>query len=402
MAPEEKPYRVYRGGRTKGKVPTSARSGRGQRERDRAAAAGSGGAGDGSGSGGVAEYRGPGARPRKPNWRRRILIGVAVLFVLFVVWAVASYLQFSSGVSDANKRLPSDVHAALSKQSGLLLSHSTTILLLGTDNADLVSRQGDRHSDSIVLLRTDPSHHRLYYLSIPRDLEVPIPGVGTTKINAAMQAGGPALAVRTIRDFTGLPIDHVVVVNFGQFKDLIDALGGVTIDVPKAILSDKFDCPYTAAKCETWKGWRFAKGSQHMNGQRALIYSRVRVNQLDPSESDITREARQQAVLQAVMSKMTSPGTLLGLPFHGSKLVKPLATDLSASQLMQLAWVKFRSSNGSAVHCRLGGDFGGGGNGSPSEDNPLTIAMFLGRSAPQPPPAGEPFAPGCVVGKTLQ
>src|SRR6185437_10054244 len=170
--------------------------------------------------------------------------------------------------------------------------------LLGTDNSDLASRAGDRHSDSIVLLRTDPSHHRLYYLSIPRDLEVPIPGVGTTKINAAMQAGGPALAIRTIHDYTGLPINHVVVVNFGQFKDLIDALGGVTIDVPKPILSDKFDCPYTATKCESWKGWRFAKGNQHMSGERALIYSRVRVNQLDPSESDITREARQQAVLQ--------------------------------------------------------------------------------------------------------
>jgi LCP family protein required for cell wall assembly len=395
MAPEEKPYRVYRGGRTKGKVPTSAKSGRAQRER--AAAGGSAGEG-----GGVAEYRGPGAKPRKPNWRRRILLGVAVLLVLFVVWGVTSYLQFSSGVADANKRLPTDARSALSKQGGLLLSHSTTILLLGTDNSDLASRAGDRHSDSIVLLRTDPSHHRLYYLSIPRDLEVPIPGVGTTKINAAMQAGGPALAVRTIRDFTGVPIDHVVVVNFGQFKDLIDALGGVTIDVPKPILSDKFDCPYTAAKCESWKGWRFAKGTQHMNGERALIYSRVRVNQLDPSESDITREARQQAVLQAVMSEMTSPGTMVGLPFHGSKLVKPLSTDLTASQLLQLGWVKFRSSNGSSVHCRLGGDFGAGGNGSPSEDNPLTIAMFLGRSAPQPPPAGEPFAPGCVTGHTLQ
>jgi anionic cell wall polymer biosynthesis LytR-Cps2A-Psr (LCP) family protein len=198
-----------------------------------------------------------------------------------------------------------------------------------------------------------------------------------------------------------LPINHVVVVNFGQFKDLIDALGGVTIDVPKPILSDKFDCPYTATKCESWKGWRFAKGNQHMSAERALIYSRVRVNQLDPSESDITREARQQAVLQAVMSKMTSPGTMVGLPFHGSKLVKPLSTDLTASQLLQLGWVKFRSSNGSSVHCRLGGDFGAGGNGSPSEDNRGTIAMFLG-SAPQPPPPGEPFAPGCVTGHTLQ
>ncbi|HEX7084174.1 MAG TPA: LCP family protein [Gaiellaceae bacterium] len=399
MAPDEKPYRVYRGGRTKGKVPSVGRTG--LPRRDGGARGGRGG--DGATAAPPSEYRGPGARPRRPNWRRRILLGVLVLVVLFVVWGVASYLQFSSGVADANKRLSPDVRSALDKQSGLLLSHSTTILLLGTDNSALASRSGDRHSDSILLLRTDPSHHRLYYLSIPRDLEVPIPGLGTTKINAAMQAGGTSLALRTIEQFTGIPIQHVVLVNFGDFKDLIDALGGVTIDVPKPILSDRFDCPYkTEARCQEWKGWRFAKGNQHMNGERALIYSRVRVNQLDPSESDITREARQQAVIQAVMARFTSPGVMIDLPFDGSKLAKPLSTDLTASQLMQLAWVKFRSSNGSAVHCRLGGDLGAGGNGSPSEDDPLTIAMFLGRSAPQPPPPGQPFAPGCEVGHTLQ
>jgi anionic cell wall polymer biosynthesis LytR-Cps2A-Psr (LCP) family protein len=139
-----------------------------------------------------------------------------------------------------------------------------------------------------------------------------------------------------------------------------------------------------------------------MNGERALIYSRVRVNQLDPSESDITREARQQAVIQAVMSNFTSPGTLIKVPFDGSKLAKPLTTDLTATQLVQLAWVKFRASNGSAVHCRLGGDFGAGGTDSPSEDDPLTIEMFLGRSAPQPPAANDQFAPGCLTGHTLQ
>jgi anionic cell wall polymer biosynthesis LytR-Cps2A-Psr (LCP) family protein len=139
-----------------------------------------------------------------------------------------------------------------------------------------------------------------------------------------------------------------------------------------------------------------------MNGERALIYSRIRVNQLDPSESDVTRGARQQAVMQAVMAKFTSPGTLLSVPFDGAKLAKPLSTDLTASQLVQLAWVKFRSSNGSSVHCRLGGDLGLGGSGAPSEDDALAVAMFLGKSAPQPPPAGEQFAPGCVIGHELQ
>ena len=392
MAREEKPYRVYRGGRAKGKVPASTpRPGRAPRDA-------AGGRGNGR-----TEYRGPGAPSgrRQPRWRLRIALGVLVLVALIVVWAVASWVSFSSGVSDANKRLDPNAKKALSPQSGLLLSHSTTILLLGTDNANVAGRQGDFHSDSIMLLRTDPSHHRLYYLSIPRDIVVPIPGASTQKINAAFQIGRPALAIRTIRQFTGLAINHVMVVNFADFKDLIDQLGGIDVNVPKPIRSNRFDCPYpTQARCEKWPGWRFPKGKQHMNGERALVYSRIRENVLDPSETDVTRGARQQAVLDAVASKFASPSTLISMPFKGSALVKPLTTDLSASQLAQLGWVKFRSSSGSAVHCRLGGDFGGGGTGSPSEDNPATIAMFLGKSAPQPP-TGQ-FDPGCVTGHTLQ
>src|SRR5262245_7891831 len=396
MAREEKPYRVYRGGRAKGKVPSvSSRTARSRRD-------GGGGRDDRADS--RVLYRGPGARPdvdRRPRWGRRIAIGVVVLLLLVVVWAVASWFAFSSGVSDANKRLDPNAKSALTHQSGLLLSHSTTVLLLGTDNARVGGREGDRHSDSIMLLRTDPDHHRLYYLSIPRDLVVPIPGYSTQKVNAAFQIGGPALAIRTIRQLTGTDINHVVVVNFADFKDLIDALGGITVDVPKPIRSNRFDCPYaTQARCSQWQGWRFEKGKQHMNGQRALIYSRIRENMLDPSETDVTRGARQQQVIDAVTARFTSPGTLLRLPFNGSSVGKPLTTDLSAGQLAQLGWVKFRSSSGSSIHCRLGGDFGGGGTGSPSEDNPATIAMFLGKSAPQPP-VGQ-FNPGCVIGHTLQ
>ena len=135
------------------------------------------------------------------------------------------------------------------QQSGLLISHPTTILLLGTDNSQIGGRAGDSHSDSIMLLRTDPSHHRLYYLSIPRDLQVPIPGYGTQKINAAFQIGGPALAIKTIRTSSrASPINHVVVVNFADFKDLIDALGGIDVNVPKPIRSNRFDCPYSTRR----------------------------------------------------------------------------------------------------------------------------------------------------------
>jgi hypothetical protein len=192
-----------------------------------------------------------------------------------------------------------------------------------------------------------------------------------------------------------------MIVNFGDFKSLIDAVGGITVDVPKPIQSNRFDCPYpTQARCEQWQGWRFAKGPQHMNGERALIYARIRENLKDPSESDITRGARQQAVIQATISKLTSFGTLVSAPFDAGGYAKPLTTDLGAWQLAQLAWVGFRSSAGNSVHCRLGLDVGG--SGASSEDNFAVVQEFLGKSAPQPPAPGDPYAPGCVVGHVLQ
>ena len=213
-----------------------------------------------------------------------------------------------------------------------MLSHPTTILMLGTDNSPGQRPRGDFHSDSIMLLRTDPSHHRLYYLSIPRDLQVPIPGAGTQKINAAFQIGGPALAIRTISAVhRASTSNHVMVVNFADFKDLINALGGIDVNVPKPIRSNRFDCPYaTQARCDKWQGWRFQKGRQHMNGERALIYSRIRENVLDPSETDFTRGATAAGRDRRGRARSSRrSATLLRLPFSGGSFVKPLTTDLT-------------------------------------------------------------------------
>ena len=319
-----------------------------------------------------------------------------VLVLLLVVWGVASFFAVRSGVQEANARLEPEDRAALAPDEGSMLGNPTVVLLLGTDHSRTVQdRQGARRSDSMMLVRTDPRRGRISYLSIPRDLQVEVPGLGTSKINAASQVGGPALAIRTIRQFTGVKVNHVAVVDFGDFEELVDALGGVTIDVPKPIVSKKFDCPYpTQERCDRWPGWRFAKGEQEMDGRRALIYSRVRVNQLDPSESDITRGERQQAVTQAIAHKVLSPLTMLKLPFIGDDLVAPLSTDLSTWQLTQLAWAKFRGDDDRALHCRLGGEDAGGVL-IPTEDNRNVVSMFVGASAPQPPAPGSLFGPGC-------
>ena len=305
----EKPYRLYRGGRTKGRVPTVGRPEksppRARGERD-----------------GRSRYRGPGPkptvrRPRRIRWGRELTIALVLIVLFFVAWGVLGYLTFRNGVSAANKRLPTTAKTVLAPDKGSLLSNPSSILLLGTDHSLASSRSGDRHSDSITLLRTDPDHGRLYYLSIPRDLRVEIPGYGASKINTAFQVGGPRLAARTVSAYTDIPVNHLVVVNFAEFKDLIDKIGGIDVTVSGPILS-KFDCPYgTAARCARWPGWRFAKGRQHLNGRRALIYSRVRKNLLNPAESDITRGERNQQVIQALMSKLASFDTFMRMPLIG-------------------------------------------------------------------------------------
>jgi len=259
MAQGEKPYRVYRGGRVKGRVPTIAKPERTPPRRERP----------------PAQFKGPGPSVQKKkgerNWGRWIGIGLVVLLVLVLVWAVGSYLALRSGAHAANKRLEKrypTAKAALVPQSGLLLTNPSVTLLLGTDHSSKIrERNGFERSDSIMLLRTDPGKGRLNYLSIPRDLRVNVPGHGYDKINSAFQLGGPALAIKTVRGFTDVEVNHVVVVDFDAFTKVIDKVGGVDINVPGPILSNKFDCPTrlrpaaTAGRagasrrgCSTWTG----------------------------------------------------------------------------------------------------------------------------------------------------
>lgn len=374
MAEGQKPYRLYRGGRKKGRVPlhTTTRPP-------------------------TQPSRTPDSPGRRRRWWLWVILAVGGLLLLSVLWGLLGYRSFASGVEKSNARLPRTAKAQLAKRDRSLLSKPTTVLVIGTDGGRAPGRGDANRSDSLMLVHLDPKTHRISYLSIPRDLQVDIPGYGTSKVNAASQIGGPALTLATVKALTGLPIDHVVVVDFDGFKELIDAIGGIDVNVPKAILSKPFDCPYKPKRCAEWEGWRFAKGPQHMDGRRALVYSRIRTNQLDPSDTDITRGNRQQIVADAVGDEIASFGTFLRLPFMGDQLAAPLATDLSAWELAQLGWIRFRSS--SSLRCRLGGEpssLGGESVLLGSEDNVAVISMWLGRSSPLPPPKGTLYGAGCT------
>ena len=158
-----------------------------------------------------------------------------------------------------------------------MLTKPTTILLLGTDSAPGEARRGLRHSDSMMLVRTDPDLHRMYYLSIPRDLWVEIPGYGTDRINTSYQVGGAPLAIRTVRSLTGIDIDHVAIVDFKRFKDLIDSIGGIDINVPRAIHSNRFECPYDATRLRELGRLALCQGTPaHGRAARARLLAHPR------------------------------------------------------------------------------------------------------------------------------
>ena len=284
MAPEEKPYRVYRGGRVKGKVPVApapSEAAPGDR-RDREAA-GAAAARTAAGRAGSAATLPP---LRRPPWKRVIALGLLVLVALVIVWAVASYLAVRERREGREQAARSPGRAPRSrKQDGLAA-------LAPDDDPPARHRpRAARGRARAPALRLD--HARAHRPGAPPDL-VPLdparPATCRSPGSAAPRSTPPTSpAARRSRSGRSAStpastINHVVIVDFSNFEDLIDAVGGITVDVPQPILSNKFDCPYkTDAQCAAWQGWRFEKGTQHMDGRRALIYSRIRENRLEPA-----------------------------------------------------------------------------------------------------------------------
>ena len=265
-------------------------------------------------------------RDRPPITPGRVFKWVALAIAGWLLLSLALFLisaQTQDGVSPETERALSD--------SGSLFTGSN-ILVLGSDvrGGDSIdeSQSGPGRSDTIMLVHS--AFGSVRKLSIPRDVQVEVPGHGVNKINAAYAFGGPALTIETVESFlgNGLEINHVVEVDFNNFPDFIDSLGGVTVNNKTRICSPPFD--------NFWKGLHFKKGEIHLNGKRALGYARVRKNSCAPAEDDRDRAARQQQVLSAIGSQVKSPSTFVRLPWVSWNAPRTLRSDMNGFQLMGL------------------------------------------------------------------
>jgi LCP family protein required for cell wall assembly len=215
-----------------------------------------------------------------------------------------------------------------------------TILLMGLDK-----RPGERgtgfRTDTLIVLSLDPATQRVGILSIPRDLRMPIPNRPETlyPINSAYVLGelerpgyGARLTAETIQYNLGIPIDHYVVLSFEAVIGFIDAIGGITIDVPSEIVDNEY--PDMAFGYDPLY---IPAGRQVMNGELALKYARTR-HQTD----DFDRTRRQQQVIFAVRQQVLRgdvlPGLILRAPALWNELSKGIITDLTFDQMLSLAW----------------------------------------------------------------
>lgn len=219
---------------------------------------------------------------------RRWLIVLGCLLVALIV-AAGSLVGWGVGQLSAVKREPGLLPSERpSVDPAELVNKPLNFLLLGSD-----SRGEDRgRSDVMMLVHADANRAKLYLISLPRDLWVPIPGHGTNKINAAYAFGGAPLAVETVEKLLDVRIDNVALTDFEGFFNLIDDLGGVTVfnENPSANL-----------------GFTFPRGDLKLTGASALAFVRERYAL---PRGDFDRAERQRLVIKAMVDKLASKGTL--------------------------------------------------------------------------------------------
>jgi LCP family protein required for cell wall assembly len=257
----------------------------------------------------------------------RVVAGFLLGVVLWLGIAAVAFVVSSITAPHASASTKAALDAG-----GPGLTAPTTTIVLGSDARPVGSKEpgadvgGPQRSDTIMLLRSGGGVARK--LSIPRDTLVDIPGHGLSKINAAYAYGGAALTIRTVRQYLGIPINHVIEVNFTHFPKLVDAMGGIDYTGPcvvSLINGGKRNGGYTL---------KLRRGTHHLDGTAALALARTRKNQCRPSEDDRTRVRRQQQILSAMKSRVMSPAGFARAPWIAWQTPRAIRTDLSGPSLV--------------------------------------------------------------------
>lgn len=266
-------------------------------------------------------------RERKRRKRKKVAAIVVAAIVVLCLGGAGAAFAFYQGISD---KLHAGVDPAL--RDALVATDMAGepfyVLLMGVDGSSereaSAEYEGDQfRSDSIMLTRIDPQKKQVTLVSIHRDTLVDMGEYGQNKINAAHAIGGPSFAVETISDFAGVDISHYAEINFDGFKEIVDALGGVEVDVPMEIDDDM-------------AGGHLDAGLQTLDGDQALILCRARHAYDDYGDGDSYRAANQRLVLAAIAKKLLS-SDVATMANTISSLSGYVTTDLGITDIIGIA-----------------------------------------------------------------
>ena len=228
----------------------------------------------------------------------------------------------------------------------------TNILLVGQDTR--VTGQRAR-SDSMIILTVDNNRKRLSMVSLMRDLYVQIPGYSDNKINAAYAFGGFPLLDQTIETNFGIHIDYNVEVDFTGFKDIIDTIGGIDIKLNEAEVAYMSGSSQYSGKSQQDPISGLVVGYNHLNGEAALMYARIRYVRTDDSHDDFGRTERQRIVIQTVFQQVKdeSWGNLLGVY---DEVASDLTTDMTNDEILSVALTAYNIGTSSIDEYRIPAD----------------------------------------------
>jgi LCP family protein required for cell wall assembly len=228
--------------------------------------------------------------PRPGLWKRLLLGGFLVVFSAAAATSVAAFHEIDKVVSALE--LGTELKLGKNTLAQTDPGKPQTLLILGSDRRPRENGEGasGARSDTIMLVRLNPDKDATAIMSLPRDLKVHIPGRGVDKINAAYEYGGPALTLRTVKQLTGLPINHVVNVTFKGFWRAVNAIGCVYTDVDRDYFNDSAEFTYIDID----------PGYQRLCARQALQYVRFR-----HTDTDLVRSARQQDFLRQMKQQVT-------------------------------------------------------------------------------------------------
>ena len=259
-------------------------------------------------------------RKRKKSFIGRLFLLILIAVLVFIGYqGVKTYLELNKATNGE------EINSKLRDEAVKISKDPISILFLGIENYSTGGKGG--RTDSMILATFNPKEETIKTMSIPRDTYVNIPGYSEkTKINHAYSYGGLQLTVETVEDFLNVPIDYYVTVDFKGFKNIVDAVGGIDVEVP----FDFWEYTDTNPRQKLY----FEKGTMHLNGQEALAYSRMRKR--DP-RGDFGREERQQQVIKSILSEIKSPETIVKMDDYAKVFSDNISTNMKISGGISLA-----------------------------------------------------------------